>query len=197
MSRSGPGENAATRWFGPAFMRLHPLLQALHREGGSLQGEVAISTGRWIAGLLGRRLASKLGVPVDRPRRGFEVRIRHDDEVMVWHRRFDDGSVMSSVFRPVGRYPDGYWLEMTGPVQLKFGVDIVDGGWRWRLLGASVRGLWLPLALFPRTDAFKRIEADGRYRFGVAFALFPFGTLLRYEGVLEPGFATHEQIAGS
>lgn len=186
MSRSGPAGNAATRWFGPAFDDLHPLLQALHREGGRLRGEVDVGTGRGIAGLLGRRLARKLGIPVDRPRRGFEVQIQHDNDVMSWHRRFDDGGAMSSVFRPVGSYPDGHWLETTGPVQLKLAVDIVDGGWRWRMLGVAVRGLPLPLALFPRVEAFKCVEAGGCYRFGVAFALFPFGALLRYEGVLQP-----------
>ncbi|HEY0662092.1 MAG TPA: DUF4166 domain-containing protein [Lysobacter sp.] len=197
MSFSDTSENAATRWFGPAFVRLHPLLQALHREGGRLQGEVDVSTGRGIAGLLGRRLARKLGIPVDRPRRGFEVQIHHDNDVMSWHRRFDDGSVMTSIFRPVGHYPDGHWLETTGPVQLKLAADVIDGGWRWRLLGVAVRGLPLPLALFPRTDAFKRVDGDGRYRFGVAFALSPFGTLLRYEGALQLRVSSHEQAARS
>jgi hypothetical protein len=197
MSFSGTSENAATRWFGPAFVRLHPLLQALHREGGGLQGEVDIVTGDGVAGLLGRRLARKLGIPADRPRRGFEVQILHDNDAMSWHRRFDDGSTMISTFRPVGRYPDGYWLETTGPVRLKLAVDVVDGGWRWRLLGVAVYGLPLPLALFPRTDAFKCVEGDGRYRFGVAFALFPLGTLLRYEGVLQLQVSSHEQAARS
>jgi hypothetical protein len=178
------GENAATRWFGQNFVQLHPLLQALHHDGGRLRGSVQISTGRGVAGLIGRRLAHRLGIPLDRMQRGFEVQIRHNDDAMTWERRFDNGRVLTSTFRPVGQYPDGYWLEDTGAVQLKLTVDIVDGGWRWRLLGASLHGFMLPLFLFPRTDAFKRIDGDGHYRFGVAFALFPFGTLLRYEGVL-------------
>jgi hypothetical protein len=186
----GALQNAVTQWFGPAFDRLHPLLQALHRSGGTLGGEIAISSGTGLAGRIGRRLARKLGIPVDRPRRGFRVDIVHDEQQMQWRRRFDDGSELLSIFRPVGRYPDGHWLESTGPARMKLGVDLDGGGWRWRLLGVDVRGVPLPLFLFPRTDAYKRIECDERgesgerYRFAVAFSLFPFGELLRYEGAL-------------
>lgn len=180
----GALQNAATQWFGPAFDRLHPLLQALHRSGGTLGGQIAISTGTGLAGPVGRRLARRLGIPVDRAHRGFQVDIVHDARAMQWRRRFDDGSELVSVFRPVGRYPDGHWLESTGPVRMKLGVDLGGGGWRWRLRGVQVGGMPLPLFLFPRTDACKRIEDDGRYRFAVAFSLFPFGELLRYEGAL-------------
>lgn len=188
----GVPHNAAMHWFGPDFARLHPLLQALHRDGGTLGGPIAISTGRGLAGIIGRRLARRLGIPIDRARRGFRVEIVHEARQMQWRRRFDDGSEMRSVFRPVGRYPDGHWLESTGPVRMRLGVDLDGGGWRWRLLGVQLGRLRLPLFLFPRTDAYKRIEsgevhAEGggeRYRFAVAFSMFPFGELLRYEGAL-------------
>ncbi|MGH8081649.1 MAG: DUF4166 domain-containing protein [Lysobacter sp.] len=183
----GVPHNAAMQWFGPDFQRLHPLLQALHRDGGTLGGEIAITTGTGLARRIGRRLARKLGIPIDRPRRGFRVEIVHDEEQMQWRRRFDDGSELVSIFRPVGRYPDGHWLESTGPARMRLGVDLDGGGWRWRLLGVDVRGVKLPLFLFPRTDAYKRIERAGeaeRYRFAVAFSMFPFGELLRYEGAL-------------
>ncbi|NUO78342.1 MAG: DUF4166 domain-containing protein [Lysobacter sp.] len=180
----GAPYNAATLWFGPAFERLHPLLQALHRGGGRLSGEVAISTGTGLAGRLGRRLAQRLGIPLDRPQRGFEVRIVHDEDAMQWRRRFDDGSELISIFRPVGHYPDGHWLEDTGPARLRLGVDLDGGGWRWRLRSVAWRGLPWPRFLFPRTEAYKRIEDGDRYRFAVAFSLFPFGELLRYEGAL-------------
>ncbi|WP_460731892.1 DUF4166 domain-containing protein [Lysobacter tyrosinilyticus] len=175
-----------TRWFGEDFARLHPALQALHREGGTLSGAVTITTGRGFAGALGRRMARRLGIPTVPGLAGFEVRITHDAQAMRWERRFGEGRTLLSVFRPLGMCPHGYWLEDTGVVQLKLTVDIRDGGWYWRLLGASLRGVPLPLWLFPRTEAFKRIDADGGYRFAVAFALFPFGTLLKYEGVLTP-----------
>ncbi|MGO1071975.1 DUF4166 domain-containing protein [Lysobacter sp. CA199] len=184
----GVPHNAATQWFGPDFQRLHPLLQALHRDGGTLAGEIDIRTGPGLAGALGRRLARRLGIPLDRPRRGFRVDIVHESARMVWLRRFDDGSELRSVFEPVGRYPNGHWLESTGPVRMRLGVDLDSGGWHWRLLGIDARGLPLPRFLFPRTDAYKRIErgTEGeRYRFAVAFSLFPFGELLRYEGALQ------------
>ncbi|ALN56281.1 hypothetical protein GLE_0923 [Lysobacter enzymogenes] len=184
-----PGEphNAAIGWFGPAFDRLHPLLQALHRDGGALAGEIELRSGRGLAGVLGRRLARRLGIPLDRPRRGFRVDIVHEPARMLWLRRFDDGSELRSVFEPVGHWPDGHWLETTGPVRLRLGVDLDGGGWRWRLLGLSARGLPLPRLLFPRTDASKRIERiddEERYRFAVVFSWFPFGELLRYQGAL-------------
>ncbi|GAB3381304.1 DUF4166 domain-containing protein [Lysobacter fragariae] len=179
-------ENATTRWFGPYLTRLHPRLQALHREGGCLRGTVTITSGKGLAGSIGRWIARRMGMPLDRPLRGFEVRIRHDRDAMTWERRFEDGTVLASTFRPVGHFPDGYWLEEVGPMQLKLAVDVIDGGWHWRLLGASIRGAALPRFLFPRTTAFKRIDRDGRYCFGVSFALFPFGTLLQYEGLLQP-----------
>lgn len=183
----GLPHNAATHWFGPEFARLHPLLQTLHRHGGALAGEIDLHTGTGLAGVLGRRLARRLGIPTDRARRGFRVDIVHEPGRMLWLRRFDDGSELRSVFEPVGRYPDGHWLEATGPVRMRLGVDLDGGGWRWRLLGLSARGLPLPRFLFPRTDAYKRIESiDGeqRYRFAVAFSWFPFGELLRYQGAL-------------
>lgn len=180
----GAPHNAATQWFGPAFERLHPLLQMLHRSGGTLSGEVAISTGTGLAGRLGRRLARRLGIPLDRPRRAFQVRIVHDAQAMQWRRRFEGGAELVSTFRPVGHYPDGHWLESTGPARLRLGVDLAEGGWRWHLLGVALRGLPWPRFLFPRTDASKRVDDDGRYRFAVAFSLFPLGELLRYEGAL-------------
>jgi hypothetical protein len=177
-----PHGNAATAWFGDRFADLHPLLQALHRDGGVLRGDVDIATGAGIAGVAGRRLARRLGIPVDRARRGFEVRIVHDAAAMRWIRRFDDGSVLASTFQPHGRHPDGFWTERSGALRLRLGVDLDGGGWRWRLLGLRAFGLPLPRALL-RVDAFKRIER-ARYRFGVRFALPLLGDVLRYEGLL-------------
>ncbi|WP_242110409.1 DUF4166 domain-containing protein [Luteimonas aquatica] len=171
------------RWFGADFARLHPALQALHRGGGTLRGEVEVSTGSGLGGLLGRRLARRLGIPLQPARQPFEVAIEHAAGAMRWRRRFGAGGELLSTFRPVGRYPDGHWRERNGPVELRLGVDLADGGWRWRLLG--LRAFALPLPRWPlRTQADKRVEADGRYRFGVAFSLAAVGLLLRYEGVL-------------
>ena len=182
-------ETVVTRWFGASFERLHPLLQALHRDGGRLHGTVAIRSGRGIAGWIGRRLARSLGIPLDRAERGFEVEIRHLDDALLWCRRFDDGGEMVSRFEPIGAWPDGCWIERTGAVELDLAVDIVDGGWRWRTQRARWHGIPLPLALLPRARAGKRI-VDDRCVFEVAFALPLFGDLLGYDGVLDAETAT-------
>ncbi len=177
-------DNVVTRWFGSAFSQLHPLLQTLHRRGGVLRGDIAIDTGRGLAGLIGRRLARRLGMPVDRSRCGFEVQIAHEADALLWRRRFDNGSSMVSRFVPYDRFPTGSWTEQTGPLQLRLGVDVVDGGWHWRLREARWQGWRIPLALLPRSQAGKRI-VDGRYAFEVDFRLPLLGSILRYGGLLD------------
>lgn len=177
-------ETVVSQWFGPAFGRLHPLLQALHRRGGRLRGPVAIRFGRGPAGMVGRRLARKLGIPGDGGEHALEVTIAHHDGALHWTRRFDDGRVFASVFRPYGRWPEGGWIEDTAVIALLLQVDVIDGGWYWRCVGARRGGLRLPRWLVPRSQAYKRIE-DGRYRFGVSFALPLFGDVLAYGGLLD------------
>jgi hypothetical protein len=173
-----------TRWFGSQFHQLHPLLQTLHRDGGRLRGRVAIHTGRGVAGWIGRRLARRLDIPCRVAESEFEVRISHRDDGLHWDRRFGCDHDMKSTFRPVGHWPDGYWIEDTGPVSLQLTVDIIDGGWYWRCLRVQFGGVRLPLWLFPQSTAYKTIDGD-RYRFHVAFALPLLGTVLRYEGALK------------
>lgn len=178
-------ENAVTRWFGPQFSALHPLLQELHRHGGSLQGQVDIAFGPGIAGLIGRRLARKLGIPVDKPRCGFRVDIRHEGDALYWQRHFEGGNEMLSVFRPQGHWPGGFWQEQTGPLCLYLGVDVVEGGWYWRLRQVRLGAVALPPWLLPASRAGKYIE-NGRYHFEVDFSLPLLGRLLRYSGSLSP-----------
>jgi len=177
-------ENAVTRWFGPQFERLHPLLQELHRHGGRLRGEVVIERGRGIAGWIGRRLLRKLGLPSGIERSPFEVEIRHEGQVLHWNRRFGNGAQLCSQFRPVGAWPEGYWIEHTGAVRLNLTVDVVEGAWHWRCLRVYLGGLRLPLWLFPRTTAYKRID-QGKYCFCVKFDLPLLGTVLGYSGALD------------
>lgn len=125
-----------SRWFGPAFVRLHPLLQALHRDGGRLRGPVTIRFGRGLAGVFGRRLARRLGIPCDGKDHVLEVTIAHAADALHWTRRFDDGQVFVSVFRPYGQWPGGGWIEDSAAIALALQVDIVDGGWHWRCVGA-------------------------------------------------------------
>ncbi len=177
-------ENAVTRWFGAQFELLHPLLQDLHRQGGHLQGTISIEFGKGIAGWIGKRLARKLGIPIDCTDCAFEVEISHTPDFLLWLRRFSNSSTMLSVFQPVGCWPDGYWIEQTGFLQLRLTVDIIEDGWYWRVLSARAGKLVFPKWLLPRSTAYKRIE-NGKYYFCVEFALPLLGTLVRYGGVLD------------
>ena len=176
-------ETLVSRWFGEHFKDLHPLLQTLHRHGGTLHGTINIYVGAGIAGWFGKRLARSIGVPLDRATRGFEVEIVHTQEALEWTRRFDNGAVMFSRFKPIGVWPTGYWLEDTGALKMRMTVDIVEQGWYWRPLRASLHRVPLPLILLPRSRAGKFIQ-NGEYHFFVEFFLPLFGKILSYGGIL-------------
>jgi hypothetical protein len=171
-------------WFAAEFSQLAPQIQQLHLYGGRLVGEVAVAYGKGLAGMLGRRLANKLGIP-DAGEHHLVVDISHHADGLHWDRTFDNKTIMRSTFKPVGvKTSNGYWLEHTGPVEIRLTVDIREGGWYWRILGYRVRGLRLPVWLFPGSQAYKFIEA-GDYRFYVAFHLPLLGKLVSYGGVLQ------------
>lgn len=175
--------NAVSDWFGASFVLLHPQLQMLHRRGGFLAGEIELDFGTGIAGFVGKRLAKKLGIPLQPGEHELRVDIHHLDNGLHWSRCFDGRHTVLSIFKPIGNYSDGYWLEKTGPVGLKLTVDIIDSGWHWRVLGVSIFGLPIPLMLFPQSTAFKKI-VDDHYQFHVDFSMPLIGRLLSYEGSL-------------
>lgn len=112
-----PGETATSAWFGTNFARLHPRLQALHGEGGVVRGAVMMSFGRSLAGLIGRRMARKLGTSssgADHPLKAAD----HHDGAARRDRRFDDGPRFSATFQPVGHWPAGHWIEDTSAISL-------------------------------------------------------------------------------
>ncbi len=170
-------------WFGADFVKLHPLLQQLHKQGGQLAGKVEIARPAGLAGALGKALAGKLGIPTQTGEHDLLVTISHQPDGLCWDRCFNHQSTMHSTFVPTGQLPDGYWLESSGPVQLYLTVDTDQGGWHWRCLKMKVHGLRLPLWLMPKTTAYKTIEGD-KYRFYVGFSLPLLGTLLSYSGLL-------------
>lgn len=178
-------ESRVEQWFGPQFSELHPLLQHLHLHGGELMGLVDVDIPSGIAGVFGRRLAKKLGVPPYGGQYPFRVAISHQADGMHWDRCFGDASFMRSLFQPIGTWPDGYWLEETGPLQMRLAVDVKEGGWHWRCLDMRLMGWRMPLWLFPNSRAFKTVE-EGRYKFFVAFSLPGFGVVLSYSGCLSP-----------
>jgi hypothetical protein len=171
-------------WFGADFQRLHPLLQALHTQGGTLAGMIHISFAKGLGGYVGRRLASKLGIPTNLPECSLQVDIAHHASGLHWNRSFNRTHAMESVFQPVGTYQNGYCEERTEAIAFCLTVDIVDGAWHWRCLNMRLKGIPLPLWLFPQSQAFKRIEVD-RYYFFVGFSLPLLGTVLSYSGRLD------------
>jgi hypothetical protein len=170
-------------WFGVDFARLHPQLQALHRRGGRLSGPVDVRLGSGIAGWIGRRLARRIGVPLPDPRNTLEVVIFDDAQSLHWHRRFNAGREFRSRFVAHGNFPDGYWVEATGSIELVLGVRILDGAWHWQQRGGRCKGIPLPRWLMPQTVAYKEVR-DGLYRFSVDMRLPLLGSLLSYRGGL-------------
>jgi len=170
-------------WFGDDFGELHPNLQQLHTTGGELRGTVNIGYGDGIAGIVGRRLGRKLGLPEAKQSIPLTVTISHHDEYLLWSRKFGDAHKMESKFRPVGNYPDGYWLEETGNIEIALGVDIDDGGWCWQQRTTKVRGIKIPKFILPRINAGKTIHSD-KYKFHVRVDHPWLGHLLSYHGLL-------------
>lgn len=177
--------SAVMAWFGAGFGDLHPLLQALHVRDSELSGPVVLRFGRGVAGAFGRHMARKLGMPAASGQHQLNVKIRHDPMALEWHRCFDGTHHLRSNFIPQGHWPAGHWIEKTGALELMLTVDVIDGGWHWRVIAARLRGIRVPLWLIPRSTAYKRIE-EGAYRFHVAFSVPILGEVICYSGVLEP-----------
>ena len=171
-------------WFGDKFSELHPQLQQLHIQGGELKGAVDLTYGKGLAGIIGQRLAKKMGLPTAGQHQ-LSVNISHQPDGLYWGRCFNDQARVTSLFKPVGSIEDGYWIEETGPITLHLTVDIREGGWFWRCLKIKIKGVTVPTWLLPKTTAYKKIE-DGRYRFFVGFTLPILGSLVSYQGLLEP-----------
>jgi len=169
-------------WFGDEFDNLHPLLQQLHTDGGRLSGDVEISYGKGLAGIIGARLGKKMNLP-NKGVHQLVVNISHDNDGLHWGRCFNYQALVESIFKPVGNIHQGYWVETTGPLTMKLTVDIKNGGWFWRCLKINFFGLPVPLWLIPQANAYKIIE-NGKYRFYVEFSLPILGSLVCYQGLL-------------
>ena len=169
-------------WFDNEFQKLAQQLQELHIHGGKLSGDVNVSYGNGFAGIIGKRLAKKLGIP-DAGIHQLTVNISHHKNGLQWDRIFNGTKEMKSTFEPIGNINNGFWIEKTGPLNIKLTVDIKEGGWHWRCLSFSFWGIPLPAKLFPESEAYKKIENE-QYRFYVGFKLWFFGELLSYGGLL-------------
>jgi hypothetical protein len=180
-------------WFGKHFARLHPALQHLHRSGGTLSGPVDVHFEPGVRGILGRWLAKRFRIPLTEGPHALVVTISHDAKGLHWNRCFDGDTTIASVFEPVSRLPDGYWVERTGRLTMLLTVDTDNGGWQWRPIAYRCFGVRLPLALLPRISAGKWIAA-GKYRFSVIVTIPLLGKVLSYTGLLELRGQTPESV---
>lgn len=169
-------------WFENDFSDLDPLLQKLHLLGGELTGDIDLSYGVGIAGLIGKRLAKKMGLPGQGSHK-LLVSISHSKKGLHWNRKFNDNKLVESLFIPFGNHKNGYWIEKIGPIKMKLTVDIINGGWFWRCLKVSLFGLPIPLWFVPKSQAYKVVE-NNKYVFNVSFSYPLLGDLVSYKGVL-------------
>jgi hypothetical protein len=176
-------ETVVEEWFGKCIHELHPLLQRLHRTGGVLSGRVQVSFGDGMAGVFGKRLATRLGVPNTSGSHHLQVAIHSSEGALHWARSFNGRSEFISKFNPYGQYPDGHWIERSGPLTLELGVKIQAGGWHWEHRKTRLLGILIPKPFLPTTIASKSIE-QGRYRFSVEVKAPLLDRLLAYSGTL-------------
>jgi Domain of unknown function (DUF4166) len=182
---AGPASAVVENWFGLAFAQLHPLLQALHRDGGVLRGPVEVSLGQGLARWMGRIATRRLGLLPAPAQNQLEVVVAVGDSEFRWSRSFNGGPSLHTAFLPVGHFPTGFWSETTGPVAATLGVEIRSGGWYWVPRSVRLRGLLLPTWLTPKVEAGKSV-VGGRYEFSVRVSLPIVGEVLSYRGSLAP-----------
>ena len=115
--------NIVKNWFRGRFKELAPQLQNLHIDGGKLSGDIEVRYGEGIAGIIGKRLAKKLGIP-DAGIHQLTVNISHHKNGLQWDRLFNGTKEMKSTFEPIGNINNGFWIEKTGPLNIKLTVDI-------------------------------------------------------------------------
>lgn len=175
-------ESRTAKWFGDSFDQLHPLIQQLHTDGGTLEGDITLNYGAGIAGAIGKRLGKKMNLPAAGSHH-LSVEIFHDHEGLHWNRCFNRQNTVCSLFKPIGVIKGGHWIETTGLLTMKLTVDLRDGGWYWRCLSVSLAGLPVPHWLVPEAIAYKRIENE-LYQFHVEFRLPIAGQLVSYSGLL-------------
>lgn len=173
------------KWFGEYFYQLHPKIQQLHTQGGTLVGDVNVEYGSGIGRMIGQRLGRKLGLPPKSGPTSLQVDIAHTDESMIWSRQFGGSAKeMISVFTPTGNYSNGYWTETTGSITIELGVEVQSSEWHWIQRATKIHNLRLPAVLLPALKA-KKTFVDDLYYFEVELVKREFGTLVRYHGALQ------------
>jgi hypothetical protein len=172
------------RVLGPAYDRLAPPVQQLHRFEREARWRGIASVRRGDS-LPARLLAAMFQFPPAAASTPVEVTLTRDEQgVETWQRNFA-GSVFHSLQEEgKGRY-EGLLVERFGP--LAFGMAIVvtpQGQLELVLRNWDAFGVPMPKILLPQVQA-REHDADGRFNFEVEMGLPWGGLIVRYEGWLE------------
>lgn len=165
---------------GAPFFRLPTAVRTLHsiRGHGKYAGRATIARGR---NPIARLCAAIAGLPPSAADVPTTVEFHADASGETWQRDFG-GFPMRSRLRDCG----GLLGERMGPMQFRFALNVHDGAIWWQTVGVRLFGLLpLPASWFADVRCRER-EHEGRYEFLVEASLPLIGSLIRYEGWLEP-----------
>ena len=121
-------------------------------------GKIGLSFGKGLAKVMGKRLAQKLGIPLQPGEHELRIEIDDQEHSLYWCRCFDQQDMVRSIFRAFGNYADVYLLEKTALIQLILTVDIIDFAWRQRSLVRAFSACQCPAVI----SAFKGAQKNCR-----------------------------------
>lgn len=162
---------------GPKYLKLPPVVQAMHRVNGEIHASGTGSVDRG-DNVVSRMLATLLGMPKPGTWVPVHITFRHSDDGE-WLIRDYDGRVLTT-HQGAGAGADaGMLLEGFGPLRLVIALDIEDGALAFTLKSVRLLGMPLPRALWPHLRAYES-EVDGWYVSYVDIGLPLIGRLIRY-----------------
>lgn len=165
---------------GASFFRLPVAVRALHsiQGHGKYAGRATIERGR---NPIARLFATIAGLPRTATDIPMTVEFHADATGETWQRDFG-GHPMHSRLRRRGKQ----LVERLGPVQIRFVLRAGEGAIWWEPVGVRLFGMLpLPASWFADLHCRER-EHEGRYEFLMQASLPLIGSLIRYEGWLEP-----------
>jgi hypothetical protein len=170
---------------GRSWLDLDPAIRRLHFHGGHLQAS-GIFELRHGPGVLARIVRWLWRLPASG--RGVQARlvIMGESQSERWVRTFGDRSLITTQRAS----PDGNLAEQTGPLELRFRLEVAERGLTYRPAGAGLTvGRWrirLPGWMSPRVDAREeRPPAAHHTHVRVTVSAPLTGLVLSYEGLLD------------
>ncbi len=183
MGNTGDGTSIYQHTLGPAFEKLAAPLQQFHGRKTSFEmaGKANVTRGRSpIAGLVARLF----GFPQEGNNVPVHVKIDLSPEREIWTRSFAGKSFRSTQTQGRGRN-EGLIVESFGPFSFSLAVPAKDGALHLVLRGWNIFGLPLPRWAMPISIATEHGAKD-RFNFDVEIKLPWAGSIVKYQGWLEP-----------